>query len=539
MKKLVLLSFLMIHFLPCFSQLLKKERGHVLFKVSEVDLAKNKLEEYTKDSVLEKHIDARIESYSLFNRSQNLVPTKMHGVIEALHYCFAQHRPISISPDIIWLMICQGVAQHIEANAEALRNKIVRHEGKKEIHIRRNDFAKGNKNNPWHEVFPVFVDSIKKYVKTNFYENINTTYTTTNEEAQIAFQITLMSCVNSYFDFWTDTECGIPEFEITGTTKDWVKIKRKVEKLRFLGLDDWIDELMPIIQQFIQASKGKIDKEFWKSIYKLNEDCSDIYVRGWIMKFFPYCYNDENLLVQNKSLKKDYSCNLIKFNTIPGGISKADFKWCCHPSEQLQADTFNMEFCAGFIGIEQNKQTKMLKPNISWFVKEKDAKKLINKKDVEYVVLYESVDSSESEEIFIELTDFKKNKESLTAIERIRLDEDCIDYGGTIFTVVERMPLFNPINCKTEEESKKALRNYIRKELSKIKNKVSYEGEVLVKFVVTKTGAIDNVSIIKSNAIELNKDIIDIVKNMPRWQPGAQRGRNVPVWYHLPIIIKK
>jgi hypothetical protein len=40
---------------------------------------------------------------------------------------YAGHRPVALSPDMIWLMICQGVAHHINANAEQLRPQFVKH----------------------------------------------------------------------------------------------------------------------------------------------------------------------------------------------------------------------------------------------------------------------------------------------------------------------------------------------------------------------------------------------------------------------------
>jgi hypothetical protein len=42
----------------------------------------------------------------------------------------------------------------VNANAERLRGKFVRHEGRADITIRRDDFVKGSSENPWPEVFP-------------------------------------------------------------------------------------------------------------------------------------------------------------------------------------------------------------------------------------------------------------------------------------------------------------------------------------------------------------------------------------------------
>jgi hypothetical protein len=48
-----------------------------------------------------------------------------HPVVAAVHLAFLDHRPLRISPDAIWLMICQRVANHVNACAEVLRSRFV------------------------------------------------------------------------------------------------------------------------------------------------------------------------------------------------------------------------------------------------------------------------------------------------------------------------------------------------------------------------------------------------------------------------------
>ena len=47
-----------------------------------------------------------------------------HPVVAAVHRAFMDHRPLCLSPDMIWLMIIQGVANHINAHAEELRPRL-------------------------------------------------------------------------------------------------------------------------------------------------------------------------------------------------------------------------------------------------------------------------------------------------------------------------------------------------------------------------------------------------------------------------------
>ena len=55
---------------------------------------------------------------------------RAHPVIAALHRAFTQHHPLCLSPDMVWLLLCQGVAHHINLHAESLRARLVQHQGK-------------------------------------------------------------------------------------------------------------------------------------------------------------------------------------------------------------------------------------------------------------------------------------------------------------------------------------------------------------------------------------------------------------------------
>src|SRR5689334_11391555 len=57
-------------------------------------------------------------------------PAHENGLLSAVHMAYAAHYPLVLSPDAIWLAIAQGFAQHVNANAERLRGKFVRYEGK-------------------------------------------------------------------------------------------------------------------------------------------------------------------------------------------------------------------------------------------------------------------------------------------------------------------------------------------------------------------------------------------------------------------------
>ena len=63
-------------------------------------------------------------------------------------------------------------------------------------------------------------------------------------------------------------------------------------------------------------------------------------------------------------------------------------------------------------------------------------------------------------------------------------------------------------------------------------------GRVIIEFVVSKTGAIENVKIARGRHPALDKEALRVVKAMPNWNPGRNNGVAVKVTYTLPVQFK-
>src|SRR5260370_20112552 len=85
-----------------------------------------------------------------------------HPVVAAIHLAFKDHRPLVLSPDMLWLLVAQGFAHHVNSGGEELRSQFVKHPGKVAIAVRRDDFIKGSPENPWPEGFGDFSSHIRK-----------------------------------------------------------------------------------------------------------------------------------------------------------------------------------------------------------------------------------------------------------------------------------------------------------------------------------------------------------------------------------------
>jgi protein TonB len=62
------------------------------------------------------------------------------------------------------------------------------------------------------------------------------------------------------------------------------------------------------------------------------------------------------------------------------------------------------------------------------------------------------------------------------------------------------------------------------------------EGKVFMRFCVTSKGTVEQVSVIKGVSPELDAEAVRVVKLFPKFRPGKQDGKPVPVWFMVTII---
>ena len=99
-----------------------------------------------------------------------------------------------------------------------------------------------------------------------------------------------------------------------------------------------------------------------------------------------------------------------------------------------------------------------------------------------------------------------------------------------IFVVVESMPEF--------PGGQQALFKYLAENVKYpvIAQENGIQGRVICQFVVNKDGSIvDVVAVRSSGEPSLDKEAIRVIKSMPKWKPGKQRGKPVRVKYTVPV----
>ena len=122
--------------------------------------------------------------------------------------------------------------------------------------------------------------------------------------------------------------------------------------------------------------------------------------------------------------------------------------------------------------------------------------------------------------------------EVLKAKEEIAQPEPPKEEENKVFDVVEEQPSF--------PGGQGALMQWLRDNIKYpvIAAENGIEGRVIVQFVVSKTGSISGVTVVRGVDPSLDKEAVRVVSSMPNWTPGKQNGTTVNVRYTLPVTFR-
>ena len=101
--------------------------------------------------------------------------------------------------------------------------------------------------------------------------------------------------------------------------------------------------------------------------------------------------------------------------------------------------------------------------------------------------------------------------------------------GEDAYQVVEEMPEF--------PGGMKALMDYLSTNVKypEAAKQAGISGRVTTRFVVGEDGVIRDVKVVRSVSPELDAEAIRVMSSMPKWKPGKQDGKPVPVRYTVPV----
>jgi len=317
--------------------------------------------------------DYNIRTHSA--RDKELVCFDRNACFEGFLTAFDKHYSLVLSPDIIWLLISQGIATQINENAERLRDRLVDFDGQRTLKI-LTDRDLFEYEEDWDWIIQAFSDSIDLNMKAQFSDLMVCNFSTTGTLERVSSQITMMEGVKKFFKYEIHyVGCGIPDITLLGTPDDWKEIRSRISRLDDLDLGWWREELEPVIDEFVLASEGNVNRKFWLDMVdqysparsSIGVGCGSFEVpaqyNGWFTVFFPFCENEYSGTI-------DRTPEIVTHNTkVCPEIKKVDVLYVMHfPDHE---ETHNLELWAGFIGMEMDWDNHSLKPAINWMMREK------------------------------------------------------------------------------------------------------------------------------------------------------------------------
>lgn len=151
-------------------------------------------------------------------------------------------------------------------------------------------------------------------------------------------------------------------------------------------------------------------------------------------------------------------------------------------------------------------------------------------KDEEVMKTQEEVTDSK---LSISTADVKGNSKDADAVDLADLQQEqnqvVEDDNEKLFTVVEQMPEYPG----GEQNMFKFLKESIR--YPQMAKESGISGTVYVTFVVSRTGQISDVKVVRGIGGGCDEEAVRVVRSMPAWIAGKQNGKAVTVQFNLPI----
>ncbi|AYV77263.1 MAG: DUF4419 domain-containing protein [Barrevirus sp.] len=216
-------------------------------------------------------------------------PNSFYG---AFVNAYNNHEDIILSPDDVWLTICFQFSKYINNNAEKMRDLFVSQSDKKKLTVTT---GKELDESQWTEFFNLMIGAIKGNTKDGIVDTLKCDFSTTKQIESIISVATIMDSFKQYFDYGRCIPmCGIKAVRFMGSLEDWTRLLDKTSALEKYDVDGqwktYIQNLIPILKNFIDSYNEKVDVDFWNKVMSLTSgrlgSGSCTYVSGWILSFF-------------------------------------------------------------------------------------------------------------------------------------------------------------------------------------------------------------------------------------------------------------
>lgn len=390
MKRIILMTALILATTYCIraqdSKILDKRQGSITFVVDKhlpkpandhIVPVLSQAERLKSVGDMYYSLDNSYIAASFWNTKMNTGDTPFFtGMVQA----FADHRPVSLSPDVIWMLISQAFSQEVNSDPERFRDKFVDFDGKVDLIVQ----SKKQLYDPqfdWTGTIDGFAQKIDECTKSDVARLLTADFSTTGTIERMASEIVLMETTKSFFNFIVMyISCGIPSVTLTGTVQDWQKVLDKTVGLKKLGAGSWASDLEPILKQFVKAAQGNPEQSFWQDMVMVNTPerlqgggCSfetPTNLDGWFLKLMPFDkdgnptpakvpHNSRNFPVEMASVPAKY----IEVDSLNGEVIK----------------TIDLKISGGITGYTADEKKGTVSFHLGWAVNRSDSDETIEK----------------------------------------------------------------------------------------------------------------------------------------------------------------
>ena len=340
----------------------RTQPDRITFAVDPVARATTPLASVSAQEALRALIGSRVEACSSY-AADCIGEVYFHPLLAAADFAFNQHRPLVLSPDMIWVTIVQGAARHVINNAERLRPLFVEHEGRLRVEVEQPGLHPGSPENAWDEVIHALSVGIRGHLGATYYR-LGADFGTTGPVERLACEVALLDMFQPYFEYEFIGICGIPEVTLEGTVADWQRLRAKVDHLAPYDLDWWLPSVRAICDQFARAAAGDVDRRHWRDLYKQEEAYGGGVINGWLVKLIPYLKGHRDRFTTRNPLLADPTAT-PHTSLLPSGVSQVPFR--CRWTGR--GEDVGMELLGGFVGVTQDPATLALRPKLGWAVR--------------------------------------------------------------------------------------------------------------------------------------------------------------------------
>lgn len=199
-----------------------QNRVSISFPVHDVEPASEPLPERRTVAVLERLLklenmspeDQTILSCSDYN-SRSVDEVFHNPLFSAVHLAYTGHRSLVLSPDMIWIAVVQGFAQHINNNSEKYRHRFVSQEGKLLVTALLPGLDARSPESDWAGGIEALAREVEAIVGERF-GALSCDFTTSGAIERLACQVALLDTFQSYFTLVLLSGCGIPSVTLLG-----------------------------------------------------------------------------------------------------------------------------------------------------------------------------------------------------------------------------------------------------------------------------------------------------------------------------------